>query len=226
MRKLLYVPVIHMDPDLGKIAPAIDKRSAEICGKERWAKHKQTIVLFWNALDNYFKRLDPINLKIYQDGLMAEDELGQRIIEEGAKRGSKNYEIVLDLIRSGGEIRKTEDITLLKEEYNRLLKLAQTNSSLERTVPYIGYSPGRDELMEKRDAFIARSINETLKRGETGVLFIGAYHDVLPCLATDIVVQEIKKSEMVRDYFKELISNGDMKIFTQLADYLASPVVI
>ena len=128
MRKLLYVPVIHLESDMGGIATTIDKRSADVCGRQRWEKHKQTVTTFWDQIEGYFKKLDAMNLKIYQDGLLADGELGQKIIREGARQGSRNYQIVLDLINNGGEIRKTEDIALLKEEYARILKLSQSKS--------------------------------------------------------------------------------------------------
>ncbi len=220
MRKLLYVPVIHVESDLGGIAPAIDKRSTQICGRERWERHKQTVSTFWDNIEEYFKNLNADNLKIYQDGLMADGELGQKIIEEGAQKGSRNYRIVLDLIRRGAEIRKTEDITLLKEEYDRILKLAQSKSLWERTTAYIGYRFHRDKLMDKRDRFIADTINQTLKAEEMGVLFIGAYHDVLSLLAEDIEVEEVKKREKMKAYFKILISGGDEEKFDELGEYL------
>ena len=227
MRKLIYVPVIHVESDLGSIASAIDNRSAEICGRHRWEKHKKTVATFWDVIEEFFKKLDAAGLKIYQDGLMADGELGQKIIEEGAKKGSRNYRIVLDLIKKGGVIRKTEDIELLKEEYARILKLAQSKSLWERTTAYIGYRFHKDRLMDKRDKFIAETINETLKEKEMGVLFIGAYHDVFPHLAKDIEVEEVKNHEKVRDYFKMLISGGNEGRFNQLADYLVqSPMSV
>lgn len=220
MRKLIYVPVIHVESDLGSIAPAIDKRSAEVCGEERWERHKQTVATFWDKIEGFFEGLDPSNLKIYQDGLMAGDELGQRIVEEGAKRGSRNYQIVLDLIKRGAEIRKTEDVELLKEELNQILRIAQTSSVWEKTVAHIGKEVDRETLLEKRDRFIAEIINETLQDEETGVLFIGAFHNVAPNLAEDIVVEEVKSLQKVRDYFNILISGGDEKEFNELAAYL------
>ncbi len=220
MRKLIYVPVIHVDPDLGSIASTIDKRSAEICGGQRWDQHKQAIMAFWDAIESYFRRPKTRNLKIYQDGLMADGELGQKIIEDGARKGSRNYQIILDLMRRGAEIRKTEDVALLKEEYKRILKLAQSRSVWKRIMAYIGYRLHRDRLMEERDKFIAMTINETLKEGETGVLFIGAYHDVFPHLDKDIAIKEVKEREKVKDYFKALISGGDEKKYHELAEYL------
>ena len=218
------MPVIHVDTDMGSIAPTIDKRSGEICGRDRWDKHKQIVATFWDQIEEYFKKLNAGNLKIYQDGLMAAGDLGQKIIKEGAGKGSRNYLIVLDLIKRGAEIRKTEDITLLKEEYDRILKLAQSKSLWERTTAYIGYRFHKDRLMEKRDQFIANTINETLKDGERGALFIGAYHDVFPYLAKDVSVEEVKNREKVKEYFKMLISGGDEEKFDELAEYLVSKV--
>lgn len=224
MRELLYVPIIHTDSDLGRIAPAIDERSAKMCGNRRWETHKRTVTLFWKQIEKYFSQLDAANLKIYQDGLMADDELGEKIIVEGAEKGSRNYQIVVDLMKRGAEIRKTEDIVLLKEEYERVLKLAQSQSLWESTMAYIGYRFRKDRLMEKRDQHIARTINETLKDGEKGVLFIGAYHDVSPYLAKDIVIKAVKDKGSVKEYLKALVLERNATRFNQLAAYMVAAV--
>ena len=44
------------------------------------------------------------------------------------------------------------------------------------------------ELLKKRDEFIAQRIEETLKEGEIGVLFIGLMHRVDEILRADISV--------------------------------------
>ena len=225
MRELLYVPVIHVDSDMGSIASDIDKRSANICGEEQWKRHKQSVAIFWDKIEEYFKKLDAGNLKIYQDGLLADGELGQKIIEEGALRGSRNFRIILDLMGKGGEIRKTEDVKLLKEEYNRILKLAQTKSLWERATAYIGYRIHKDRIMEERDQFVAATINGTLKEKETGVLFMGAFHEVVQHIAKDINVKEVKNIQKVRDYFKELISGKNRDKFDQLTECLIADVV-
>jgi len=218
------VPVIHVDSDLGSIASDINKRSADICGEERWERHKQSVTIFWDKIEEYFKKLDAGNLKIYQDGLLADGELGQKIIEEGARKGSRNFRIILDLMGKGGEIRKTEDVELLKEEYNRILKLSQTKSLRERTTAYVGYRIHKDRMMGKRDRFIANTINETLKEEERGVLFMGAFHEVLQYITKDIKVKEVKNIEKVRTYFKELMSGKNKEKFNQLTEYLTSEI--
>ena len=53
------------------------------------------------------------------------------------------------------------------------------------------YEQVKDELIQERDAFIAKAINATLKNNETGLLFIGAAHDVTPLLAKDIEVKSL-----------------------------------
>jgi len=223
-RTLLYVPIIHGDRDLGKIGTVVEKRSAEICGKEHWERHKKVVTRFWKTIEDYFKNLDVIGLKIYQDGLIAEGDMGMKIIEEGTAKGSHNYQIILDLIKRGGKIQKTEDVSLLRMEYERILRLAQIRSPWERGTAQIVNGFSEDLLLEKRDRFIASTINETLMKEETGVLFVGAFHDVRSRLPDDIAVEEVKIREKVKDYFKLLISGGDEKKFNELAMYLMSVV--
>jgi len=226
MKKLLYVPIIHMEADLGSVAPTINKRSSQICGKERWNRHKKAVSEFWDSIANLFDHLNASNLKIYQDGLMIDGLLGKKIVEEGARRGSKNYKIILKLIESGAKVMKTEDASLLKEEYNNLIKLSQTKSVLGKTLAYIGYKLRKNPLMKKRDKFIAERINETLQEGEAGVLFIGVYHNVLPLISKDITVCQVKEKSKVKAYFDELIWGKNGQNFNQLAEYLTSPVKI
>jgi len=222
MRKLLYIPIIHVDADLGSMAGAMNRRSVEICGKEQWERHKEIVTLFWHKVSDYFTKLDAGDLEIYQDGLLADGELGRRIIEEGAGRGSPNYQIVLDLITRGARIRKTEDVELLKKELHRILQLAQTDPKQEENAAAMQNRLDGERLMEERDRFVAKTINKTLKDREVGVLFMGAFHNVLSHLADDIEIVEVKSSKKVKEYFKSVISGGDRKIFEQLARYMVS----
>ena len=58
MRNLLYVPVIHTEPDLGSEASAIDSKSASLIGEERWARHKKISARFWESIADYFTNFD------------------------------------------------------------------------------------------------------------------------------------------------------------------------
>jgi hypothetical protein len=165
--------------------------------------------------------MDGKGLAIYQDGLMADGELGRRIIEEGAKRGSPNHQIVLDLMTRGAMLRKTEDVELLKREFNRILQLAETGPELEEDSAMQHRTEGK-RLMAERDRFIARTINHTLQEGEGGALFLGALHNVLPDLDDDIKVSELKRLDTVKAYFETVMAGDDEEVFEQLASYMVS----
>jgi hypothetical protein len=212
-----------MEPDLGSEAAAIDSKSASLVGEERWAKHKESVARFWESLAEYFATVDPSNLKIYQDGLLTDGALGRKIIEEGAKRGSKNHQILLSLIARGAEIRKTEDPALLKEEYEHIAGVTRPRSAAEKTIAYAKYRLRKNQLTKERDKFVAKTIEKTLKGGETGVLFMGSYHNILRYLPDDIMVKQVKDQEKINAYFRALVSEGDEEKFEQLAEYLASP---
>jgi len=220
VRKLLYIPIIHSESDLGSLGAAIDKRSASLYGEKRWAEHKETVARFWRSVADYLLSLDAARLKVYQDGLAANGELARRIVEEAAKRGSMNHQVIWQLLSKGAEVRKTEDASLLMEE----LRLAREESGAASIRNPGDLSLSRACLMEERDRFIARTIDETLKQGETAVLFIGAYHNVHLYLPRDITVEYLKEPERVKAYFEELVSGGKGRRFQELARYLACPI--
>ena len=224
MRKLLYVPIIHTESDLGSAGLAIDARSAALVGRKKWAKHKETVQKFWAHLGHYFGSLDTANLKIYQDGLPADGQLGKKIIEEAARRGSENYQIVLSLMNRGAEVVKTESPSLLIEEYKHAIQVARSGLAKRGTPGRASDESGRDSLMRQRDEFVAKTVDATLNEGETGVLFMGSYHDVLSLLPEDIVVEHLKDRHKINAYFRELTSGRDWGRFEQMANYLSSPI--
>lgn len=225
-RTLLYVSVIHMEADLGTLAPRLERASSSITGEQRWIKHKKTVADFWDAIADYLDSVEAQGLKIYQDGLVADGELGLKIVRSGAETGSKNHQIILKLIQRGGELMSTEDIQPVKQEYEYLIRLAQSKSLLRKALAYLRYKLNKARLTRERDRFIAARIGETLAEGQRGILFLGAFHNVLPLLARDIEVKEVKQREKVSAYFAELIRGRDENEFDRLAAYLASPVAL
>jgi len=224
MRRLIYIPIIHTDADMGSLASALDQDTAALCGEERWERHKATASKFWQMVSDYLETLDAKNLKVYQDGFVSDGNLGKKIIEEGVRRGSKNYEIILNLLNRGAEIVSTEDMALLQEEYGYISQIMKAKTSSQRRLAYKEYESRKSRLTMERDSFIASTINETLDDGEVGFLFIGAYHDVVPHLAKDIAVEQLKEREKVKAYFDELMYGRDESNFERLTSYLTSPV--
>ena len=221
---LYYVPVIHVISDLGSLGPIIERRRREICPGDHWDRHKAVVEQFWNGIAAYFRAMNARNLKIYQDGMMTDGELGLKIIREGAASGSRNHQVVLDLLERGARLQKTEDIDLLKEEYHRTLMLAQRQSRWESIAASLGRKAAGDDILDKRDRFMAETLTETLRDGEKGVLFVGAFHDVLKHLAgARMDIRKVKDPVKVREYFHVLLTCVDDRTFEALVDYMVKP---
>jgi len=219
VRRLLYVPIIHSDTDMGSAGNALAHQMRQLLGESRWELHQKTIEGFWQSEEEYLLSLDAHKLRIYQDGLAAEGEVGRRIIQEAAARGSRNYQLVLGLLSRGARFSMTEDASLLLKERENITSLLQRPQS--QAIPYPQL---RDQITAERDRFIAQRINATLQEGEIGLLFIGAYHQVASHLPTDIQTESIKVPKRVRDYFTELLSGRDEDKLTELAQHLIAPI--
>ena len=225
VRKLYLVPVIHMSADMGSLAAALDERATAELGQELWHKHKGVVSGFWESIAQFFALLNVGGFKVYQDGLVADGDDGLRIVNQGVKEGSRNYEIVSRLLRRGATLVRTEDISLVKKEYDFIAKMAQAKSLRQRDVASLKYRLARGRLLEQRDSVVVARIDGTLKEGETGILFIGAYHHVLPKLAADIEVTQVKEVAKVREYYQLLTSpKRQGKHVERLAEYLMAPV--
>lgn len=227
MKTLIYVPIIHTSADLGSLAEDVTKRGIADLGQDFWEEHEKTIDGFWTAISNYFDSEDVQGLKIYQDGMVAEGEIGEKIVEEGVKQGSKNYKLISKLLKRGAILVRTEDFTLVKKEFDRLREITQAGNLMEKLFGFIKYKFTKDRLLNKRDRFIAKKIDETLHRGETGILFIGAYHNIKNRLAKDMLIREVKNTEKVKEYHRLLpFYNKNKQRFRELTKYLISEVEI
>lgn len=226
MRTLIYVPVIHSSADLGSIAKEVTKRGVADLGQELWEKHRRTIEGFWDVVSNYFESIDVKGMKIYQDGMVAGDEVGKKIAEDTAKAGSKNYQLILRLLEGGAILMRTEDFKLVKKEYDKLLAITQAKSITKKIIAFIKYKLVKVMLLNRRDNFIAGRIGQTLKTDEKAILFIGAFHNIKSRLPEDIRIKEVKDATKVRKYQKLLpFYNTNRKQFDELGKYLVSDVV-
>jgi len=225
MRTLIYVPIIHTGADLGSLAEDVTKRGITSLGEEVWKEHIKTVDGFWDAISNYFDSIDVSGMKIYQDGMVAQAEVGQKIVEEGIKSGSKNYEIISSLLQKGAILVKTEDFALVKRERDYLVELTKAMTRIGKLIAYLKYRLIKNELLRKRDEFIANRINGTLNQGETGIIFIGAYHNIKKWLPKDIQVREIKDADKIREYQRLLpFYKKNKERFEELGRYLVSKV--
>jgi hypothetical protein len=228
MRKLYLVPIIHTRSDMGSISPVLSAISIKAYGEELWNKHQQTVAKFWDAISLFFKSLDVRDFKIYQDGLITEGADGIRIIDEGARLGSVNYKIIAELLQRGAVLVKTEDINLVQKEYAYIKNITSAKSAREIKSAATKYKLIQNQLLLNRDKFIAGTITNTLKNDETGILFIGAYHDIISKLPSDILITQVKQVSMVSEYHRTLsnLNSQNRERFQYLAEYLASPVSV
>lgn len=223
MRNLIYVPIIHSSADLGSLSKDVNKKGINSLGEEVWEKHLKTIDDFWSAILHYFYSIfEPdMKMKIYQDGMVADGEVGMKIIEQGIKSGSKNHELISMLIKKGGVLVKTEDFHLVKKELDIFISLTKAKSVLQKLIALIKYNFKKNILLNQRDKFIAKRIDDTLEEDEVGIIFIGAFHRIKKKLPQDIQVIELKEISKVREYQKLLPFYHKYKDkFEELTQYL------
>ena len=88
---------------------------------------------------------------------------------------------------------------------------------------FLKYKLKKDKLLIDRDEYIAKQINQNLKEGETGICFLGAYHDILSKLANDIKIVLVKNPDKVKEYYKRLTNGETEGAINDLARYLTKP---
>lgn len=107
------------------------------------------------------------------------------IVRELAKAGSSNHQLILSLIDKGATLMGTEDPQLLIEEYQMQQQSKDAlHSHQEKTEE-------ATRLLEARDRFIVKRIDETLHPGEIGLLFLGASHRLDTMKSSDIRVETL-----------------------------------
>ena len=193
MRKLILIKIVHTSTDMGSMGEGLVREGMAKIGREKWLENQRKIEKFWDDLE---KEIDGLGLdynktRIYQDGLPCGGELGLRIVRETADKGSKNYQIVRKLIERGAAIEASESPELLRKEYEHIKALITARTPEEKADAASRYEQIKNELMQERDAYIAKAIDISLNDNETGVLFIGAVHNVIPELAKDIEVKSL-----------------------------------
>ena len=183
MRKLIYVPIVHSEVDFGSLTHNLRKRYIDRFGLSVWRQRVKGVDALWQEIRTKVIALeiDFHKIKVYQDGLpVCGREL--EIVQDLARQGSKNHQLLVELAERGATIMGTEDAQLLVEEYLRLRDGLDGDSETGDRV-----TPGED-LLHRRDLYVAKRIRETLRDGETGILFIGLLHEVDEKLCQDMEI--------------------------------------
>lgn len=228
MRTLIYIPIIHSEADMGSMAAELTQKAIDEFGREFWKTHVDTVNKYWEIISQY---CDTIGLggkavKIYQDGMVADGKIAIKIMEDSMKAGSKNYEIISRLVKRGAIIVRTEDISMVKKELEMIKSIPSSGALIMKLIRIIRFKISRSKLLNQRDEYIVGRIAATLGPNETGIIFLGAYHNILDKLPKDIIVNEQKGIHKVREYQKLLPFHARKKQrFEELSQYLIKPIV-
>jgi hypothetical protein len=188
-RRLIWIPIIHSQADLGSVGEFFRQLYVRRTSHEDWDRHIQTLDDAWNRIGAAIDRmnLDYGVVRVYQDGLpLCGHEMD--IVKDLAASGSRNHEILLNLVAKGATIIGTESPALLLQEYElvqQLLERLAENDAHNLTAHDHEIS---SLVLERRDRFIAGRVDETLRAGEVGLLFLGLLHTLEGCLPPDITM--------------------------------------
>jgi len=195
LRRLIHVPIVHGQGDLGPIQESVRQAYIKKGGEEAWKASREAIAEFWNAMEIAMDLLpvDYTKLRLYQDGLPV-CGLEEKIVRDLAGQGGANYRILLKLAERGAKIEGTEDPDLLRKEYELIM------AGVHAGAGSLGTDTAKDEnaevfrdLLERRDRFVAQRIDKTLQTGETGILFLGALHRATAMLPETIQVMSLSR---------------------------------
>ncbi len=155
-RKLYFVPLIF-------------------CGEESPAEYQKKFDEYWNQVETQMENLELKLGKI--------DKIYHELVPKGSEEGIKNikelndksYQIAKNRLDKGAQIEATEESELLTEsmDWSRCLATGLQNPNVFARV-YEFFK----EASKKRNEYIARQIDETLKVDETGILFMREGHQV------------------------------------------------
>lgn len=191
MRTLIVIPIIHTEQDMGSLLGQIKQEYVSRYGHEKWSEHLKSIDAVWSGIRQMLAALELpyASVRLYQDGLpLCGKELD--IVKDVAAQGSKNHQLLVELVEQGARLMGTEDPRLLLQEYQF------HRSALGGGSPGEGAQREQQSrrLLSERDRFIAERIHTTLAAGEIGLLFMGLAHSVEPLLNADILVRHLLPS--------------------------------
>jgi hypothetical protein len=187
-RTLIYLPIIHTQADMGALKESVARATLEKMGRAGLSHKTAAIDKVWTEIE---RGIDALALsfdrvRLYQDGLPVCGREGE-IVTELAQAGSRNHQLLLRLMARGAVLMGTESADLLVQEYQLAKQslTARPPRAAGVTAPRRALS---DALLKRRDQFIAQRINDTLKPGETGILFLGMFHSLERYLHQDVEV--------------------------------------
>lgn len=226
MRRLIYVPIIHTDADMGSLARDLETKARKVVKAASLRKHKTIVKNYWDEIARYWQDKRVSGYKIFQDGMATNGIVGQKMVADLSRKGSVNYKIIKQLVEQGAQLIKTEDPDLLKEEYFLTKELVERKSFFGSLFALLRYKWRKGGLLAKRDSYIAKRIDENLQAGETGICFLGVYHQMLRKLPSDLTVIYLKDPDKIKEYYQRLTFHSREGEINRLGRWLVEPIKI
>lgn len=156
VRKLYFVPLIY-------------------CGREPEADYLEKFTNYWSQVETQISELEHklgSVSRIYHELIPVGDDEGVKAVKE---LNEKSHQIIKNRMGKGAVFEAIEASELLTEfiDWSNCLVLGLQNQSVITRV-YEFYT----EASKKRNEYIARRIDETLKADESGILFMREGHHI------------------------------------------------
>ena len=192
---LIYVPILHTRQEAEAITHAMPgdtgctvKPSAG-ADTSAGADYDRSVGEMW---DGIARKLDEAHLSypsvcIFQEA-MPVCGMEKEIAESLAEQGSRNHQLVLELIGRGARLEGTEDPDLLVQEHEYLTAFIVAGAGRPERAAFEEYQSKSKALMEKRDAFIAVRIKSAIREGELPLVFMGVRHQLDKQLDGDFMI--------------------------------------
>ena len=203
-RELIWIPIIHTEADLGNMSELVRQLYVRRMGQAKWEQHVKDVHEFWTKVQEVIENLGLAweHVRLYQDGL---PNCGREveIVNTIAKSGSLNHQLLVNFMERGAEITGTESPELLVQEYKLARQLLTPGASPQNEKSAACAERNR-RVLDMRDRYIAERIGQTLKQGETGLIFLGMLHSLKGRLSNDIQVTQLG-SEIPTHYLRAKI---------------------
>ncbi len=161
--------------------------------------------VYWNEvksrLDDLGSKVGKIR-KIYHELI---NEGGEKGLGRVKKLNGKSYRIVKRYVDKGAKFQATEDMNLVRESMD-WIRCMTANLQSEKALSKV--SQFYVEAMQKRDEFIAKRINETLKESESGIIFVRENNSVK--FPSDIEIFRVHPPVLddIRRYLRDFYSES------------------
>jgi hypothetical protein len=155
-RKLYFVPLIYG-------------------GEEPPEDYLEKFNRYWNQVEDKIGALElklgPVT-RIYHEMVASGGDEGIKTVQE---LNPKSFDIIKNRLDKGAQLEATEERELLSElmDWSRCLAIGLQSQNVFATA-YHSYT----EVSKKRNEYITRRIDETLKEDEIGILFMREGHEI------------------------------------------------